>query len=110
VNQAQLAGWLEKTGTQGEPRTHMVLLDGKWRTYPAALREAGYTVTALLEQDIATVNSIKASEIPRYTVPLTAKKTKHWQRHKKGFLIAPSSEWGYSTDVGAYEIGKGGTV
>jgi CRISPR-associated endonuclease/helicase Cas3 len=110
VNQAQLAAWLEKTGTQGEPKTHMVLLDGRWRTYPAALREAGYTVTALLEQDVAAVNSGKASEIPRYTVPLTAKKTKHWQRHKKGFLIAPSSEWGYSTDVGAYEIGKGGTV
>ncbi len=110
VNQAQLAAWLEKTGTQGEPKTHMALLDGRWRTYPAALREAGYTVTALLEQDIATVNSIKASEIPRYTVPLTAKKTKHWQRHKKGFLIAPSSEWGYSTDVGAYEMGKRGTV
>lgn len=110
VNQAQLAAWLEKTVTQGEPKTHMVLLDGRWRTYPAALREAGYTVTALLEQDIATVNSIKTSEIQRYTVPLDAKKMKHWKPHKKGFLIARSSEWGYSTDVGAYEIGKRGTV
>ncbi|HEY9884802.1 MAG TPA: CRISPR-associated helicase/endonuclease Cas3, partial [Thermosynechococcaceae cyanobacterium] len=104
VNQAQLAAWLEKTGTQGEPKTHMVLLDGKWRTYPAALREAGYTVTALLEQDIATVNSSKASEIPHYTVPLTAKKTKHWQRHKKGFLIAPKEEWTYSKEIGAQEM------
>jgi CRISPR-associated endonuclease/helicase Cas3 len=104
VNQAQLAAWLEKTGTQGEPKTHMVLLDGRWRTYPAALREPGYTVTALLEQDIATVNSIKASEIPRYTVPLDAKKTKHWQRHKKGFLIAPKEEWTYSKEIGAQEM------
>ncbi|MEG4242923.1 MULTISPECIES: CRISPR-associated helicase Cas3' [unclassified Microcoleus] len=104
VNQAQLAAWLEKMGIQGKPKTQMVLLDGKWRTYPAALREAGYTVTALLEQDIATVNSSKASELSRYTVPLTAKETKHWQRHKKGFLIAPKEEWTYSKEIGAKEV------
>lgn len=104
VNQAQLAAWLEKMGIQGKPKTHMVLLDGKWRTYSAALRKAGYTVTALLEQDIATVDSNKASEIPRYTVPLAAKKTKDWPRHKKGFLIAPKEEWTYSKEIGAQEV------
>jgi CRISPR-associated endonuclease/helicase Cas3 len=104
VNQAQLAAWLEKMGIQGKPKTYMVLLDGKWRTYAAALREAGYTVTALLEQDIATVDSNKASEIPRYTVPLAAKKTKDWSRHKKGFLIAPKEEWTYSKEIGAQEV------
>ncbi|MEG4494336.1 CRISPR-associated helicase Cas3' [Microcoleus sp. D3_18_C4] len=104
VNQAQLAAWLEKMGIQGKPKTHMVLLDGKWRTYSAALRKAGYTVTALLEQDIAIVDSNKASEIPRYTVPLAAKKTKDWPRHKKGFLIAPKEEWTYSKEIGAQEV------
>lgn len=110
VNQAQLAAWLENSEEEGKPKTHTVLLDSKWRTYAAPLRNAGYTVTALLEQDIGAIASKKASEIPRYAVPLTAKKTKHWQRHKKGYLIAPSDEWGYSSDRGAYELKQGDRV
>jgi len=52
VNQAQLANWLEKLGTQSKPKNHFVLLDGKWRSYPAPLREADYTITALLQEDL----------------------------------------------------------
>jgi CRISPR-associated endonuclease/helicase Cas3 len=110
VNQAQLAAWLEQSSEQGKPKTRMVLLDGKWRTYPAALREAGYTVTALLEVDKHNWQGAKTSDLARYAVPLTAKKTAHWERHKKGYPIAPALEWGYSNDIGAYEMGKGGTV
>jgi CRISPR-associated endonuclease/helicase Cas3 len=106
VNQAQLAAWLEQSSEQGKPKTRMVLLDGKWRTYPAALREAGYTVTALLEVDKHNWQGAKTSDLARYAVPLKAKKTAHWERHKKGYLIAPATEWGYSSDVGAYEMGK----
>jgi CRISPR-associated endonuclease/helicase Cas3 len=104
VNQAQLAEWLEKSAEDGKPKTHTVLLDGKWRTYPAPLRNAGYTVTALLEQDIGAIASKRVSELPRYAVPLTAKKTKHWQRYKQGYLIAPRSEWTYSKSIGAQEV------
>jgi len=104
VNQAQLAAWLENSEGEGKPKTHTVLLDGKWRTYAAPLRNAGYTVTALLEQDIEAIASKKVSEIPRYAVPLAAKKTKHWQRHKKGYLIAPSLEWTYCKNIGAQEV------
>ncbi|NJM47991.1 MAG: CRISPR-associated helicase Cas3' [Alkalinema sp. RU_4_3] len=107
VNQAELAAWLEQSSEQGKPKTKMVLLDGKWRTYPAALREAGYTVTALLEADKDNWSKAKTSDLARYAVPLTAKKTTHWARHKKGYPIAPEKEWGYSADSGAYEVNGG---
>ena len=74
----------------------------------AHLRRAtsgGYTVTALLEQD-----EMKTSEIPRYTVPLPAKNLKNWKRHKSGYLIAPADQWGYSSELGAYEINNRGKV
>jgi CRISPR-associated endonuclease/helicase Cas3 len=104
VNQAQLATWLEQSSEQGKPKTRMVLLDGKWRTYPAALREAGYTVTALLEADKANWAHAKTSDLARYAVPLTAKKTEHWPRHRKGYPIAPKEEWLYCRNIGAQEV------
>ncbi|MDX2271600.1 MAG: CRISPR-associated helicase Cas3' [Cyanobacteriota bacterium] len=104
VNQSQLANWLEQLHVQSQPKDHFVLLDGKWRTYPAALREAGYTVTALLEQDQARISMLKSSDLPRYTVPLPTKDIKGWQRHKKGYLIAPADQWGYSPELGAFAL------
>jgi CRISPR-associated endonuclease/helicase Cas3 len=106
VNQAQLSTWLEQLTVQTKPKEHFVWLDGVWRTYPAPLREEGYTVTALLEQDQDMVATLKASELPKYTVPLPARNIKDWKRHKKGYLIAPQSQWGYSSDLGAYELGR----
>jgi CRISPR-associated endonuclease/helicase Cas3 len=104
VNQEHLAAWLEQSSEQGKPKTRMVLLDGKWRTYPAALREAGYTVTALLEVDKHNWQGAKTSDLARCAVPLTAKKTAHWERHRKGYLIAPKEEWRYCKSMGAQEM------
>ncbi|MFQ3612326.1 MAG: CRISPR-associated helicase Cas3' [Cyanobacteriota bacterium] len=104
VNQSQLATWLEHLNVRSNPKDHFVLLDGRWRTYPAALREAGYTVTALLEQDQATISLLKSRDLPRYTVPLPAKDIKGWQRHKKGYLIAPTDQWSYSPELGAFAL------
>jgi CRISPR-associated endonuclease/helicase Cas3 len=104
INQAQLATWLENSDDTGDPQTHTVLLDGKWRTYSAPLRNGGFTVTALLEEDLQEIATINASEFPKYTVPLDARKTSHWKRHKKGYLIAPSNEWKYCPDKGAQEV------
>ena len=107
VNQAQLANWLEQLNVRSKPKEHFVLLDGKWRTYPAPLREAGYTVTALLEQDQTTFAVLKSSDIPRYTVPLPITNVKGWPRHRNGYLIAPANQWGYSSELGAYALKKG---
>ncbi len=99
VNQAELATWLENSAARGNPKLETILLDGKWRTYPAPLREAGHNITALLEKDAK-----QSHNLPSYTVPLPARNIKDWQRHKKGYPIAPANQWGYSSEEGAYEI------
>ncbi|NCJ06222.1 CRISPR-associated helicase Cas3' [Synechococcales cyanobacterium C] len=105
VCQADLAQWLEQAAAQGEPDMGSVWLDGEWRTYPASLREAGYTTTVLLEQDTPTVEKLPAKLIPRYTVPLVVshKRTKGWKKCRR-YPVAPVESWGYSSEIGAYEL------
>jgi len=103
VNQADLAAWLEETESRSLPECKTVLLDGGWRTYPASLREEGYGVTALLEKDLDVVQRLPVKEFPSYTVPLPAKGSQKWERYKF-YPIAPSSQWGYSQELGAFEL------
>jgi len=107
VCQADLASWLEKAALQGKPDRDSVWLDGEWRTYPTSLREAGYTTTVLLEQDVKTIEKLPAKLLPRYTVPLvvSAKQTKGWKKCRR-YPVAPTDAWGYSSDIGAYQLGK----
>jgi len=110
VSQADLAEWLERSSQQGKPDKETVLFNElkKWQTYPAPCREAGHTVTAILEQDKQIVDKLPAKDLPKYTIPLlSTKKVQKWERHRKGYPIAPSSEWAYSPELGAYLI-KGG--
>lgn len=107
ISQSQLAKWLQESDTEGRPDTNSVLLDKSWQTYPESCRKEGYTTTVLLEQDLVKVDRMQSKLIPRYTIPLLANDTKGWKRHKKGYLIAPSSQWGYSPELGAYKIAKG---
>jgi CRISPR-associated endonuclease/helicase Cas3 len=103
VCQRDLAQWLEDSDTFGQPDTKSVLLDGNWRTYPTSLRKEGFNITVLLEQDLATIKSLPAKEIPRYTVPIPAKNYQKWQKHKF-YRIAPTEIWSYSPELGAYEL------
>jgi CRISPR-associated endonuclease/helicase Cas3 len=107
VCQADLASWLEQAAVQGEPNRDSVWLDGEWRTYPASLREAGYTTTVLLEQDVKKVEKLPAKRLPRYTVPLvvSGKQTKGWKKCRR-YPVAPADEWGYSSDIGAYLLNR----
>lgn len=110
VSQAALAEWLERSPQQGKPDKETVLFNEikKWQAYSAPCREAGHTVTALLEQDKQIVDKLPAKVLPKYTIPLlSTKKVQKWERHRKGYPIAPSREWAYSTELGAYLI-KGG--
>jgi CRISPR-associated endonuclease/helicase Cas3 len=88
-----------------------VWLDGEWRTYSASLREAGYTTTVLLEQDVKTVEKLPAKLLPRYTVPLVvnSRQTKGWKKCRR-YPVAPAEAWGYSSDIGAYELKQRGKV
>lgn len=105
VSQAELAQWLEQSDTSGEPEKNCVLLDGKWRTYSTSLRQAGYTTTVLLEQDLEQVKSLPKRELPAYTVPILAKGCNQWERYKF-YPVAPKDIWGYSEEKGAYELCK----
>ncbi|AFZ36228.1 CRISPR-associated helicase, Cas3 family [Stanieria cyanosphaera PCC 7437] len=103
VCQRDLAQWLEDSDTFGQPDTKSVLLDGNWRTYPTSLGKEGFNITVLLEQDLATIKSLPAKEIPRYTIPIPAKNYQKWQKHKF-YPIAPTEIWSYSPELGAYEL------
>ncbi len=110
VNQAQLAAWLENSEMKGKPSNHFVWLDGKWRTYPASLREAGYTIAAVLERDLSEIAAKPARDIAKYVLPLPAKSVKAWKRHRKGYPIAPTDQWEYSVEQGAIELKRRGKV
>ncbi|PPS45116.1 CRISPR-associated helicase/endonuclease Cas3 [Chroococcidiopsis sp. TS-821] len=103
VCQGDLARWLESSDDKGNPDLQSVLLDGNWRTYSTSLREAGNNITALLEQDLNTVKSLRAKELPRYTVPIPTKNTHKWERYKF-YPVAPKQQWSYSAELGAYEL------
>lgn len=105
VCQEDLAKWLESLDEQGLPDKESVLLDKGWRTYSTSIREAGFNVTVLLEQDLETVKSLPAKDISRYTVPIPARNTQQWSKYKF-YPIAPKELWSYSTELGAYEIKK----
>lgn len=104
VCQADLAQWLEQQASSFKPERYSVLLDGAWRTYPASLRQGGVTVTALMEADRPQFEQMP-SQLNLYTVPLLAddKQVCQWERFK-GYPVAPSSEWGYCSDKGAYRL------
>lgn len=103
VCQRDLAQWLEDSEERGQPDLKSVLLDGGWRTYPTSLRQEGFNITVLLERDLATIKSLPAKQIPRYTVPIPAKNHQKWQKHKF-YPIAPTKIWDYSPELGAYEL------
>jgi CRISPR-associated endonuclease/helicase Cas3 len=105
VCQRDLAQWLEDSDERGKPEKDSVLLDGSWRTYPGILRKEGSNITVLLEQDLATIKSLPAKEIPRYTIPIPAKNHQKWQKHKF-YPIAPTEIWSYSSELGAKDTKK----
>jgi len=104
VSQANLSEWLERSSIQGktETETESVWLDGEWRTYSTSLRKAGYTITVLLEEDKETVKKLPTKLLPSYTVPVL-QQTKGWEKCR-GYPVAPRDEWGYSEEIGAYQL------
>ncbi len=101
ANQAQLAHWLEREHNDLKPEGGSVWLDGEWRTYPASLRQEGYTVTCLLEEDRDRFQQ-KGAQLNLFTVPLLAdsRQVSKWERYK-GYPVAPTEQWEYSSEIGA---------
>jgi CRISPR-associated endonuclease/helicase Cas3 len=107
INQSQLADWLEQSvqPLKTDESIDMIWLDGIWKTYPISLREAGHNVTVLLQKDLLKIKGMAAKEIPRYTVPIPAKNIQKWEKHKF-YPIAPTNIWGYSEELGAFDLTK----
>ncbi len=83
-------------------------LEGNWCNCPGPLREAGYTITVLLERDKADIRQSAdqhkrsfMKEAQRWSVPIRMEKDfRQWQRI--GFyLVAPKDRIRYSEETGA---------
>jgi hypothetical protein len=60
--------------------------------------------TALLEQDVKTIEKLLAKLLPRYAVPLVVSgtRTKAWKKCR-WYPVALADAWGYSSNSGAYQ-------
>jgi CRISPR-associated endonuclease/helicase Cas3 len=87
-------------------------LEGCWCTRPDFLRKSGYTITVLLEQDLADIkkaaNERKDKSFKKerqgWTVPVRIiPGFEDWRRN--GFYpVAPPDKVEYSTETGAKEL------
>lgn len=107
ICQRNLAEASAKLPSQAISRVSSNWLDGNWRSYPGPLREAGYTVTVLLEEDVPLIwasthkrNTTFSTEAQRYSVPIPLKPGYvSWQRIGV-YPIAPTSLITYSSEIG----------
>lgn len=87
-------------------------LEGHWCNYPGFLREAGYTIAVLLEQDKAAIqqsanehNRKFLKEAQRWSVPIRIPKKGIGQWQRVGFYpVAPTTTVYYSEETGAEEL------
>lgn len=84
-------------------------LEGNWCTHPGFLREAGYTITVLLEEDLAAIAEAKERRLDKsymkaaqaFSVPIRIEKGfQDWKR-KKFYPVAPNDVINYSEETGA---------
>ncbi len=84
-------------------------LQGDWCNYPDFLRTKGYTITVLLEQDLADINEAKnlrpdksfMHEAQGWTVPIYIPKNLFDWKRIKFYPVAPPDEIYYSEETGA---------
>ncbi|MBD1842450.1 CRISPR-associated helicase Cas3' [Cyanobacteria bacterium FACHB-63] len=83
-------------------------LDGRWRSYPGALREAGYTITVLLEDDLPKIwAQVRKPDKPfgviaqGWTVPIPLNPYFTQWKRQGIYPIAPSSVVTYCRNLGA---------
>ena len=84
-------------------------LEGNWCTHQGFLREAGYTITVLLEEDLAAIVEAKEQRPDKsymkaaqaFSVPIRIEKGfQNWKR-KKFYPVAPNDVINYSEETGA---------
>jgi len=105
IDLAQVAANLPSKAPEAD---YSCWLDGNWRSYPGPAREAGYTITVLLEDDIPKIQAEvrhsgksfgKAAQ--RWTVPIPiVKDFTQWTREGV-YPVAPKSRVRYCKEMGA---------
>lgn len=112
ISQKDLANAASQLSLKAPSTIHSNWLDGHWRSYPGFLREAGYTLTVLLEQDLAKITENTRNsgqsfgvEAQRWSVPILLTdqlRSLYPQWRRKGvYPVAPSDIVTYSLETGA---------
>jgi len=106
ISQQQLADVSAELDATSPDKIRSMWLEGNWATTPESLREAGYTATVLLQEDIAKIKEAAKGksfmqEAQRWSVPIQiAKKFYGWKRIKF-YRVARTDEIKYSPETGA---------
>ncbi|MGD2180935.1 CRISPR-associated helicase Cas3' [Lusitaniella coriacea] len=109
ISQQQLAGVSAKLDTTSPEQIRGMWLEGNWCTYPEPARKEGYTVTVLLEQDIAEIKK-KAmlrldksfmKEAQGWSVSIRIPDNFYNWKRIKFYRVAPTDEVYYSPETGA---------
>jgi CRISPR-associated endonuclease/helicase Cas3 len=110
ISQQDLSEVAEKLGINVPEQVKSAWLEGNWCTYPDFLREGGYTITVLLQKDLATIreqadqkpNTTFMQEAQRWSVPIRIPKNFYdWKHRIRFYPVAPADEIAYSEETGA---------
>lgn len=113
ISQHDLSEIAEQIDSRTYETVKSTWLDDHWCASIDYLRDEGYTVTVLLQEDIklikdaANQRSDKSfmKEAQRWSVPIRIPPDlSSWKRVKKIYLIAPNSQVTYSPETGAEEL------
>lgn len=109
ISQQDLAEIVAQMSTPEQQPSQSEWLEGCWCTRPNFLREPGYTITVLLEEDLANIKNAAnqrhdqsfKKERQRWTIPIRIiSGFKEWRRN--GFYpVAPPDQVEYSSETGA---------
>ncbi len=112
ISQKDLAEIATKLNSYIPELVNCVWLTGDWETYPGFLREGGYTMTVLLEEDLGEIgeeakrkNKSFMEVAQGYSVSIRIPKKHNWRewKRKKFYPVAPPKAVFYSQETGAEE-------
>jgi len=108
ISQQQLSEAAARLGSEVPQAVHSNWLDGNWRSLPGALRDAGHTLTVLLEQDLPQIRKAACQpgnsfgiEAQRWTVPIRLMNSYTTWEREGVYPVAPKAVVRYSEETGA---------
>ncbi|NEP03094.1 MAG: CRISPR-associated helicase Cas3' [Symploca sp. SIO2E9] len=109
ISQQDLSRLAAELGVKIPSQIRSTWLEGNWCTYPDFLRKGGYTITALLEEDLAKIrysagkksNTSFIQEAQRWSVPVQIPNNLRQWKRIRFYFVAPTDEIIYSEKTGA---------